>query len=398
MNGSAAGTLLLVTVGASLLPALGRRLRIPVAIVEILYGVLIGGSGLGLASDPGEPFLGFLAELGFALFLLVAGLELDFSEIERAGRRSLLGALAVSVASIGAAIGLAGILGWSPWIGLATGATSVALLVAVLRELGRLSSPVGRKLITLAALGEVVTVGAIALFELLGGHEGPTVSAALRLILPVLGVVLGGVVLRTLLWWYPAVFGRLVASEDPQELGVRVGLGLMFVFIGLASLGGLEPVLGAFLAGLTLAYVLRDKGALEHKLGSMAYGFFVPLFFVHVGMRLELSASQLFSDLPFVLLVLVVMFASKTISGLYLIFTGLQSRAAIAGTLLLASPLTLVIAIADLAGRANAITSAQEGVLVAAGMIASLLYPTLARGLLSDKKAAAEAPKAPAAH
>lgn len=388
MTGATAGALLLVTVGATVLPALGRRLRVPVAIVEILYGILIGGSGLGLVVAPEQPFLTFLADLGFALFLLVAGLELDFDEIERAGRRSLVGALLVSAVSIGAALGLSRALGWSLWVGLAVGATSVPLLMAVLRELGRLGSPTGRRLVTLAALGEVVTVGVIALFELLGGHEAASVGAAVRLILPVLGVVFVGVLLRAAAWWYPSFFTRLVASEDPQELGVRVGLGLMFIFVGLAILGGIEPVLGAFLAGLTLAYVLRDKGALEHKLGSMAYGFFVPVFFVSVGVRLELSGPQLLADLPFVLSLLAVMLAAKAVSGLYLLGSGVRARHALAGTLLLASPLTLVIAIADLAGRAEAITGRQETAVVAAGMVASLLFPTLARLLLADARSA----------
>lgn len=386
MTGATAGALLLVTVGAIVLPALGRRLRVPVAIVEILYGILIGGSGLGLVRADEQPFLNFLADLGFALFLLVAGLELDFDEIERAGRQALAGTLLVSAVSIGAALGLGSALGWSPWVGLAAGATSVPLLMAVLRELGRLGSATGRRLVTLAALGEVVTVAVIALFELLGGHEEASLGAALRLVLPVLGVVLAGVLLRTAAWWYPSFFTRLVASEDPQELGVRVGLGLMFVFVGLAILGGIEPVLGAFLAGLTLAYVLRDKGALEHKLGSMAYGFFVPVFFVSVGLRLQLDGAQLVADLPFVLSLLGVMLAAKAVSGLYLLGTGVRARHALAGTLLLASPLTLVIAIADLASRADAITGSQEAAVVAAGMVASLLFPTLARLLLAEPR------------
>lgn len=386
MTGATAGALLLVTVGATVLPALGRRLRVPVAIVEILYGILIGGSGLGLVRADEQPFLNFLADLGFALFLLVAGLELDFDEIERAGRKALAGTLLVSAVSIGAALGLGSALGWSPWVGLAAGATSVPLLMAVLRELGRLGSATGRRLVTLAALGEVVTVAVIALFELLGGHEEASLGAAVRLVLPVLGVVLAGVLLRTAAWWYPSFFTRLVASEDPQELGVRVGLGLMFVFVGLAILGGIEPVLGAFLAGLTLAYVLRDKGALEHKLGSMAYGFFVPVFFVSVGVRLQLDGAQLVADLPFVLSLLGVMLAAKAVSGLYLLGTGVRARHALAGTLLLASPLTLVIAIADLASRAAAITGSQEAAVVAAGMVASLLFPTLARLLLAEPR------------
>ena len=66
MTGATAGALLLVTLGACVLPALGRRLRVPVAILEILYGLAIGASGLGLVSDPDQPFLHTLAELGFA--------------------------------------------------------------------------------------------------------------------------------------------------------------------------------------------------------------------------------------------------------------------------------------------------------------------------------------------
>lgn len=384
MSEAAAGTLLLLTVGASVLPALGRRLRVPVAIVEILYGVLIGRSGLGLVADPSEPFLRFLADLGFALFLLVAGLELDFRELERGGARSLLGALVVSAASIAAALVIARFAGWSAWVGLAAGATSVPLLLAVLRELERLASPAGRRLVTLAALGEIVTVAVLAVFEQVG-HQGG-LGSVLRLAIPVIGVFLAGRVLRALIWWYPSGFSRLVRADDPQELGVRVGLGLMFTFVGLALLGGIEPVLGAFLAGLVLAYVLRDKGALEHKLGSMAYGFFVPVFFISVGMRLELSLATVTAALPFLLGVLGAMLACRLVSGLYLLLQGLKTREALAGLLLLSSPLTLVIAIADLAMRAGAISTAEESAVVAAGMLASLLYPTVARLLLSSSR------------
>ena len=117
--------------------------------------------------------------------------------------------------------------------------------------------------------------------------------------------------------------------------------------------------------------------------------FFVPVFFVSVGVRLELSLPQLLADLPFVLSLLAVMLAAKLVSGLYLLGTGVRARHALAGALLLASPLTLVIAIADLATRAEAITGSQETAVVAAGMVASLLFPTLARLLLAEQRPAA---------
>ena len=72
MTGATAGALLLVTLGACVMPWLGKRLGVPVAIVEILYGWMIGASGLGLVTTTEQPFIKFLADLGFALFLLVA--------------------------------------------------------------------------------------------------------------------------------------------------------------------------------------------------------------------------------------------------------------------------------------------------------------------------------------
>ena len=108
--------------------------------------------GIAFDGDGDRAFLvdetGTVLTGGVMSAMLVAGLELDFDEIARAGRRSLAGALVLSVVAIVAALGLASALGWSLWIGLAAGATSVPLLMAVLRELGHLSSPTGRRLVT----------------------------------------------------------------------------------------------------------------------------------------------------------------------------------------------------------------------------------------------------------
>ena len=152
--------LLVIALGAVGSPALSRRLGVPAAVVEILYGV--GVTALGLAGTETVPFVRFLADLGFALFLFLAGLEVDARGL---GGRGLAGFLGPTAAALGAFF-LAYIacltFGWSPWMALAMAATSVPLLLVIVRDAGLLATPVGRAMVTMAVIGEIVTIALVA--------------------------------------------------------------------------------------------------------------------------------------------------------------------------------------------------------------------------------------------
>lgn len=378
--------LVLMTTGAIAMPAVARKLAIPVAITEILYGVAIGPSGFDVAGDPSDPFIVFLAELGFAFFLFLAGLEIDFRGFERKVRTWLLPAV-VSVAAFGIA-GLASqLLGWGLWVGLALGATAVPLLLAVVRELKLNGTELGKTMISFAAMGELLTIGFLSLLEISEhAHGASEVAMGLGRLAALSAVIVVVVVLlRTLLWWYPKPFTRIVAHDDPSEFGVRVGFGLMFVFIGLAMMAKVEPFLGSFLAGALLSFVVREAEALEHKLASMAYGFFVPIFFIHVGLRLEVTLQLIFENIGQIVLIVLIMVAAKQLPGMLLLQRGMSLRQATATSLLLAAPLTLVIAIMDLGARAGAVDGETQVVVITAGILASLLFPSVARKMLRDE-------------
>jgi len=182
----------------------------------------------------------------------------------------------------------------------------------------------------------------------------------------------------------------MTAHDDPSELGVRVGFGMMFAFIGISILAHVEPFLGAFIAGAVLSFVIRNKGALEHKLSSMAYGFFVPIFFIHVGVRLDLSMELIIENQFLILGLIGIMLFVKFFPCLLLVLRGFQFREILATCCLLAAPLTLVIAIMEISVHNGSVTQQMSAMVITAGILASLLYPSLATILLKASKQEAE--------
>lgn len=383
MTHEAAILLLVIAIGAVASPSIGRWLGVPAAVIEILFGVSVGA--VGVADAESVPFVRFLADLGFALFLFLAGLEVDAKELRRDGGARSLGPAVAAAGAFLFALVVCAVLGWSPWVALAVSATSVPLLLSVVRETGLVAAPAGRQMITMAAVGEVVTVALVAFAEVLEVARGlpDALIGFLRLVGLLAVVVLGTRVLGVPRWWLPERTQHLLGGGGAAESGVRAGFGLVFAMIAAAALAGVEPLLGAFVGGLMVAFAVEEKHVIEQKFGPMAYGFFVPVFFVDVGLRLNLHEMSIVHRLPQVIGICVLMLVVKLLPNLAWLVVGRPLRLVLATALLLAAPLTLVIAIANLAGRLGAIDAETQGVLVLAGMLASLVFPSVARRLLA---------------
>jgi trk system potassium uptake protein TrkA len=116
----------------------------------------------------------------------------------------------------------------------------------------------------------------------------------------------------------------------------------------------------------------------------MAYGFFVPIFFIHVGLRLEITLELLTNNFFEIILLVGIMFVSKFIPGLLLVFRKMDFKQITATCSLLAAPLTLVIAIMELGVHNGGVTAEMSAKVITAGILASLLFPSFARKLLKD--------------
>ncbi len=169
-------------------------------------------------------------------------------------------------------------------------------------------------------------------------------------------------------------------EEDPSELGVRFGFVLMLGLTAVAAWVGLEAILGAFLAGMLFAYVFRETGVLETKLTALGQGFFVPIFFINVGVTFEWSAIGNLSTLGRSLMVLgAASLLAKLLPTLLLMFLGLRLRSVLAGALLLATPLTLLVAIAALGREMGVLDANMSAAVIFLAIATGVIFPTLSK-------------------
>ena len=382
-------TLLVLLSGSLLMPLLSGRLRVPSAVLLILFGIVVGPHAADWVHE-GE-VVEFLYEIGFIVLMFLAGLEIDVNGLRKRGRAVLVLVFAICATVFGSALVVAYILGLSMVFGLALGAVSVGLPLAVLKETGALRTRLGQMVILLGSVGELLTLVGMTLL-ILGLEHGFSIELVTGLARLIGVLAFAGVSLRLLMaiaWWRPVPFSRFVDEDDGSEIGVRTALVMMVLFSTVAVLAGVESIVGAFLAGALTAFVLRGKEVLEEKLAVVGHGLFVPVFFIIVGLQFDVSALS-WASLGMAAGLLLVVFAVRFLPSLVLTRQGLSAREAVGTACLLSAPLTLMVAIGALGVGVGAITSAEETTIVVLAMGTGLIFPILFR-LLARPTGAHEA-------
>lgn len=404
--------LLLVSALAFVVPLLALRLkrfRVPVVVGEILLGMLIGRSGFGLVSYSAT--LQFLAEFGFAFLMFLSGLEVDVSllrpapksagesaagpKVRGAWKRSPLAIAGLTLAltlALAAGFALAlmrlGLLS-QPWMmALVLSTTSLGLIVPVLKERKETGTAHGQALLVTALAADFVTM---FLITVVAGWVSNGLSFQLFLGLLILvafavAVRVGRVLHR--LDGLRAVFEEL--GQATTQLPVRGSLALMLAFVALSEQLGTEVILGAFLAGVLLS-VVTGKGSthVHEKLEALGFGFFIPVFFIMVGARFDLSVL-LGSPQGLILAPVLIAgaFAIKIIAALP--FRAIVGwRATLASGFLISSRLSLIIAAAEIGQRLGLFSEAVYAALIAVALVSSIAGP-LGFGALLPKPADGE--------
>jgi Kef-type K+ transport system membrane component KefB len=287
-----------ILLSAKLAGYLSVRLGQPSVLGELVVGILLGPSVINLLGLPfiQHEFTEVIAEfgeLGVLLLMFIAGLELHLGEMRHnlrvAAFSGFMGVLWPILLGWGAGLLFGLDHSVSLFLGLTLGATSVSISAQTLIELKALRSRVGLSLLGAAVFDDILIILFLSMFLALqpggGGDPGILLIVTRMSLFLIFSIAFG-------LWVLPLLIRYISRLPISQGL-LTVSLVVMFTY-GIAAefLGGMAAITGAFLAGLMLARC-PEKERVESGIHALAYGLFVPIFFVNIGLSINLSEYRL---------------------------------------------------------------------------------------------------------
>lgn len=305
--------LIAILVGAKLLGELAESVGQPAVLGELLAGVLLGTSVLGVVHHD-EPIIHLLAEIGVIVLLFEIGLETDLRRLLRVGAASSLTAVVGVVLPFALGYLVAIWFGLDTLVAIVVGAaltaTSVGITARVLSDLGRLQEPESQIVLGAAVIDDVIGLIILAVVSGIIAGTGVSVGSVAQITAIAFGFIIAVLVVGR--FAVPAVFGVLERIGKPETLAI-MGLVLAFLTAWLADLAGSALIIGAFAAGLTLA---PTRFAHPVEEGVIRLGqFFVPIFFVSVGAAVDVRTFADPQVLMLGLALIAVAVAGKFVAG-----------------------------------------------------------------------------------
>ncbi|TKI24775.1 sodium:proton antiporter [Bacillus pumilus] len=397
MEHTSVSSLVVVIIVAFFTPLLLHRfkLTIPVVVAEIIMGLIIGKSGLQLVVEH-DAWLDTLSMLGFIFLMFLSGLEIDFSSFEskkkarelpnglkepntfKAATIVFLGVFSISFI-LSYAFVLAGFIQNAFLMTLIISTISLGVVVPTLKEEKLMQTNIGQIILLVAVIADLVTMILLAVFSSIYGDG--TGNMWLLLLLFAVGILLYlfGRVFKT-----KSIFQSM--SKGTVQIGTRAIFTLIIVLVALSESLGAENILGAFLAGVLVSLLSPNK-ELVQQLDSFGYGFLIPIFFVMVGVDLNIWA--LFKD-PTIMIMIPLLFIALLISKLIPILylkKWYDMKKVIGSGFLLTSTLSLVIAAATIGERLGVIDHKMSGALILVAILTSILTPVWFKALFKKEQA-----------
>jgi Kef-type K+ transport system membrane component KefB/Trk K+ transport system NAD-binding subunit len=382
--------LLIIAILAVLIPIIinrFRRFRVPIVVAEILAGIVIGRSGLNLILP--STTLRFLAEFGFIFLMFLSGLEVSFQSIERA--RNEEGSWWTNIVSVGITyfvftISISLVIGYIlvllglaqdyVLMGLIMSTTSMGIVVPVLKERRLVGTKYGQLVLFSALISDFVTLLLLSV-DIAILSIGPRLDLLLLLVLFALFLVAARV--GNLIRGMPLI-PRLLEElgHATAQIEVRGALAIMIGWVVLSEALGAELILGAFLAGVIVSLNVGSTDTrLHHKLDTVGYGFFIPIFFITVGAGFDLgSLASSATALILVPILIMAAFAVKLIPSL--LFRSVVSlRQSLAAGGLLSARLSLIVASAAIAYELGVVSSAVNSAIILVAIVTCTLSPLI---------------------
>lgn len=380
----------LVAALAPLVAELPTRFRLPVVVLEILFGILVGPHVFNWVAPEG--LVGILGELGLTFLLFMVGMEIDLSTLKG---KTLITAVSGWGLSFGVALVVMlifhaiGLIITPPVLAaVALSTTALGVLAPILRDRGELDTPFGKQVMTTATMGEFGPLIVISLLVVPGQGFGLSAIFMLAFVAVALLAAYAAIEMRRSKW----IDLLAHTMQSSGQLPVRICIVFQALLIVLAAKLGMSVVMGAYAAGLVVGLVSKGEGGamLRQKLDAIGYGFLIPIFFIVAGMRFDVSALwaspivivQLIGLLALLLVVRgvpVLLYKDSLAEGDRLPFAFYS-----------ATGLPLIVVITEIGVSSGLMPQSRAAVLVCAAMISVFLFPILAEKIRAGQNPSSE--------
>ncbi|EOD8570564.1 cation:proton antiporter [Staphylococcus aureus] len=386
-------SLVIVVLAAFLTPIIVNRLNInflPVVVAEILMGIVIGNSFLNIVER--DSILNILSTLGFIFLMFLSGLEIDFKAFKKDKRArqgqnddesSIPGHLNLALTVFAFIMIISILLAYVfKWLGLVDdvllmviiiSTISLGVVVPTLKEMNIMRTTIGQFILLVAVLADLVTMILLTVYGAINGQGGSTIwLIGILVVFTAISYILGVQFKRM------SFLQKLM--DGTTQIGIRAVFALIILLVALAEGVGAENILGAFLAGVVVSLLNPDEEMVE-KLDSFGYGFFIPIFFIMVGVDLNIPSLIKEPKLLIIIPILIIAFIISKLIPVMFIRRWFDMKTTIASAFLLTSTLSLVIAAAKISERLNAISAETSGILILSAVITCVFVPIIFKKL-----------------
>lgn len=370
--------LAVILIATKLAGDLATRLGQPSVLGKLLAGIVLGPSVLGLINN--TEILQEISQIGVILLMFIAGLETDLDEFKKSGKAGVFVGLGGIVAPFLAGTVTGWVLGFntleSVFLGLLLSATSVSISVQSLREMGQLNTREGTTIMSAAVIDDILVVILLA-FVL--GFAGGEVNFPL-----LIGKKVAFFAGSILVGW--KVVPWLMDKISPlriSEAVLSMAIVLCFLFAYTAELTGVAAIIGAYIAGVAIAQT-PHREEVTHKIETIAYSIFVPVFFTSIGVIAELQGVG--DGWRIVIILSVIAILTKWVgSGLGAKISGFSTRSSIGIGAGMISRGEVALIIATIGFESQLIDSSFFTVIVIVVLMTTIITPSLLKASFSDR-------------
>lgn len=403
-HGPAIGSLVFVAILAFVVPLLLNRLkriRVPIAAGEILAGILVGKSGLGLVHA--DELLQIFDFLGIAALMFLAGMEIDLgalvggtSQVKNRPRwlARLHNPLAIGFALFGLStfgayrfsqlLQQRGLVEEPLFLTLIVATSGLSIIMPVLKDRGMFADPLGQALFSTAVISDFIPMLGLSVLAAM------KVKGSAMESLWILALMVAGALVYALARWLSRFNLLEGLTGGTAQITVRAAFALMMVFLALAQSVGVEAILGAFVAGLLLSILAgHHREEITHKLDALGFGFLIPVFFVMVGVNFDLRA--LLADQAALTLVPILLAGTLIVKGLPGVLLAIWHplRRTVAGMILMTTQMSVTIAASAIAHKVGAYGASTHAAVVLVAILTAIMGPVLFNRILGEPEAEA---------